>query len=72
MTMIRPEDMEAMSATVADQVVQNLMGSQEIQQLLMDEIDRVMFNQFGLNGIDECLEDDISFTALQRISLISH
>ena len=68
--MIRNKDKELLSKEVASRVVSNLMGSMELQEIVMDEISRVLYTQFGADGLDDSLEEDIMFTALQRIVLI--
>jgi len=67
--MITEASIEKMGTTLAKKVVAKLEGDERIQQLLMDTISEVLYENFG-EEVDEVLEMETSMVALQRISLI--
>jgi len=60
---------EKMGTTLAKKVVEKLEGDDRFYQVIMDAIDEVIFENFGVEGLDEDIEMETSMVALQRISL---
>jgi len=60
---------EKMGTTLAKKVVEKLEGDDRLYQVIMDAIDEVIFENFGVEGLDEDIEMETSMVALQRISL---
>ena len=60
---------EKMGTTLAKKVVEKLEGDDRLYQVIMDTIDEVIFENFGVEGLDEDIEMETSMVALQRISL---
>ena len=60
---------EKMGTTLAKKVVEKLEGDERICQVLMDTIDEVIFENFGVEGLDDEIELQTSMVALSRISL---
>jgi len=66
---LKETSIEKMGTTLAKKVVEKLEGDERLYQVIMDAIDEVIFENFGVEGLDEDIEMETSMVALQRISL---
>jgi len=66
---LKETSIEKMGITLAKKVVEKLEGDDRLYQVIMDTIDEVIFENFGVEGLDEDIEIETSMVALQRISL---
>ena len=66
---LKETSIEKMGTTLAKKVVEKLEGDDRLYQVIMDTIDEVIFENFGVEGLDEDIEIETSMVALQRISL---
>ena len=66
---LKETSIEKMGTTLAKKVVEKLEGDDRLYQVIMDAIDEVIFENFGVEGLDEEIELQASMVALSRISL---